>query len=79
MHHVTLKTGVMATERLALHHRNTFHLNKYLHRKQLFKIVMIFYNITVLLYFCSNKCRLEKSDSDFFQNIKKFLQPKIFK
>ncbi len=33
----------------------------------------------VLLYFCSNKCHLEKSDSDFFQNIKKFLQPKIFK
>ncbi len=42
MHHVTLKTGVMATERLALHHRNTFHLNKYLHRKQLFKIVIMF-------------------------------------
>ncbi len=33
----------------ALRHRNTLHFKIYTDRKQLFKIIAIFYNITVLL------------------------------
>ncbi len=70
MHHVTLKTGVMATESLALHHRNTFHFNKYLHRKQLFKIVT-FYCISVQI-----NAALKKVTVTFFKTLKNSYNPK---
>ncbi len=38
---------------------------------------MLFYNITVLLYFGWNKCSLGKHKRDFFQNIKNPTDPKL--
>ncbi len=38
-------------ENSAAHHSNKLYFNRYSHRKQLFDIVIIFNNITVLLYF----------------------------
>ncbi len=38
-------------EYVALHHMNQLHFKLYTSRRQLFKILMIFHNITVLPYF----------------------------
>ncbi len=48
------------SENSALHHRNKLHFTIYY-------IVILFPNITVLLYFLSNKCSLAKYIRDFFQ------------
>ncbi len=48
---MTLKTGVMPAENSDLHHRNKLHLKIYSNRKQLFKIAILFHNVTVFTVF----------------------------
>ncbi len=48
----------MAAEKLALHHRNTFLILFIKMKIENKEIIIIFHNITVLIYFWSNKCSL---------------------
>ncbi len=65
---MTPKTGVITAKTQLCYQRNKLCFKIYSYRQQLFKIVIIFHNITVLLYFYSNKVALV-SIGGIFKNI----------